>query len=47
MSKVVIFGVGQIAEVAYFYLKNDSEHEVAAFTVDGEYIKDSFFLVCL
>jgi len=39
MSKVVVFGTGQIAEVVYFYLKNDSEHEVAAFTVDKEYME--------
>lgn len=43
MDRVVVFGVGQIAEVAYFYLKNDSEYEVAAFTVDGEYVKEPYF----
>ena len=39
MSKVIIFGVGQIAEVAHFYLTNASEHEVVAFTVDKEVLK--------
>lgn len=34
MSKVVIFGVGQLAEIAFFYLTHDSKHDVAAFTVD-------------
>lgn len=34
MSKIVIFGEGKIAEEAYFYLTNDSPHEVAAFTAD-------------
>lgn len=43
MSKVIIFGTGQIAEVIHFYLTNDSEHEVAAFTADGKYIKEKEF----
>ena len=39
MSKVVIFGVGQWAELAHFYLTHDSPHEVAAFTLDRDYIE--------
>jgi sugar O-acyltransferase (sialic acid O-acetyltransferase NeuD family) len=38
MSKVVLFGSGKIADVAYFQLTHDSPHEVVAFTVDGEHI---------
>lgn len=38
MSKIVIFGAGKIADVAYFQLTNDSPHEVVAFTVDGEHV---------
>lgn len=38
MSKVVIFGIGKIADEAYFYLTNDSEHEVVAFTADADFI---------
>jgi sugar O-acyltransferase (sialic acid O-acetyltransferase NeuD family) len=38
MSRVVIFGAGKIADEAYFYLTNDSEHEVVAFTVDAAYV---------
>ena len=38
MSKVVIFGAGKIADEAYFYLTNDSPHEVAAFTLDAAYL---------
>ncbi len=38
MSKVVIFGAGKIADEAYFYLKNDSPHEIVAFTVDREFL---------
>lgn len=43
MAKVVVFGVGPIAEIAHFYLTNDSEHEVVAFTVDKEYMKCESF----
>jgi sugar O-acyltransferase (sialic acid O-acetyltransferase NeuD family) len=38
LEKVVIFGVGQIADVAHFYLAHDSPHQVAAFTVDPEFV---------
>src|ERR1700694_3868419 len=41
MSRVVIFGAGKIANEAYFYLTNDSPHEIAAFTVDREYLHDA------
>lgn len=43
MSKVVIFGTGDIAQVAHFYLTHDSEHEVIAFTVNQEYFSVSEF----
>ncbi len=35
MSKVVIFGTGEFAQVAAVYLEADSPHEVVGFTVDG------------
>lgn len=38
LSKIVIFGAGKIADEAYFYLTNDSPHEVVAFTVDGDHL---------
>lgn len=38
MSKVVLFGTGKIAEEVYYYLRDDSPHEVVAFTVDRAYI---------
>ena len=41
MEKVVIFGNGELADIAYFYLKHDSPHEVVAFTADTKYIKDN------
>ena len=40
MGKVVIFGTGKFADEAYFYLTNDSPHEIAAFTVDGAYLTE-------
>lgn len=43
MSKVVIFGIGKIAEIAYFYLTNDSAHEVVGFTVDKEFLNNKKF----
>lgn len=43
MAKVVIFGVLDTAELAHFYLTHDSEHEVAAFSVTGEYLKQETF----
>jgi sugar O-acyltransferase (sialic acid O-acetyltransferase NeuD family) len=41
VSKIVIFGAGKIADEAYFYLTNDSPHEVVAFTVDEEHLEVS------
>lgn len=38
MSKLIIFGIGEQAEMAYFYFKNDSKYEIVAFTVDEAYI---------
>ncbi|AOW12642.1 transferase [Hydrogenophaga crassostreae] len=43
MKKLVIFGCGEIAQLAHFYFSTDSEYEVAAFTVDASYIKESEF----
>ncbi len=37
MKKVIIFGNGQMAEIAHVYLAQDPSLEVVAFTVDGKY----------
>lgn len=37
MSEIVIFGAGDIARLAHFYFTRDTEHTVAAFTVDAQY----------
>ncbi len=42
-SKVVIFGVLDTAELAHWYLENDSFHTVVAFTVNKEYLKEDTF----
>lgn len=38
---LVIFGSGDIAQLAHFYFSTDSNYEVVAFTVDEKYIKES------
>ena len=43
MAKVVIFGMLDTAELAHWYLENDSEHDVVAFTVHEEYRKEESF----
>jgi len=43
MSKVVIFGTGQIAEIAHFYITNDSPHDVVGFTVDKDYMVKNLY----
>ena len=40
---IVIFGAGDMADLAYFYFVNDSPRSVAAFTLDREYIKEEKF----
>jgi sugar O-acyltransferase (sialic acid O-acetyltransferase NeuD family) len=44
VAKIVVFGAGEIAELAHFYFSRDSEHDVVAFTVDKEYRKSDSFL---
>lgn len=43
MKKIIIFGNGQVAELAYFYFTKDSNFEVSAFTADEQYITSSLF----
>jgi len=40
---LVIFGFGDIAQLAHYYFSTDSEYEVVAFTLDAEYITETFF----
>jgi sugar O-acyltransferase (sialic acid O-acetyltransferase NeuD family) len=40
ISKVVIVGAGEQAEIAHEYFTRDSPHEVVAFAVDAEYLRE-------
>ncbi len=47
MKKIVIFGLGETAHLAYEYFTHDpdySDYEVVGFCADAEYIKESQFL---
>ena len=43
MAKIVLFGNGQVASLAYFLFTHDSPHEVVAFTVDRAYIGEETY----
>lgn len=40
MAKVIIFGVQDFAQLAKFYLQQDSEHEVVGFSVNQQYLPE-------
>jgi sugar O-acyltransferase (sialic acid O-acetyltransferase NeuD family) len=40
---LLIFGIGDIAQLAHHYFNTDSEYEVIAFTVDAAYLTDKSF----
>ncbi|MFX0198341.1 MAG: acetyltransferase [Candidatus Hodarchaeota archaeon] len=40
MKKVVVFGTSDFGRLAYVYLSKDSPHEVAAFTLNEDYITE-------
>ena len=40
-NKLVVFGSGDMAELAHYYFTNDSDYEVVAFTLDKQYIKEN------
>ena len=43
MEEIIIFGIGDIAQIANYYFKTDSNYKVVAFTVDKEYaVVDEF-----
>jgi len=43
MAQLLIFGAGDIAELAHFYFARDSLHTPVGFVVDAAYIKESMF----
>ena len=42
-KSLVIFGMGDLAQLAHYYFDADSEYETVAFTADSDYIKDPLF----
>jgi sugar O-acyltransferase (sialic acid O-acetyltransferase NeuD family) len=43
VKKLVIFGSGDIAQLAHFYFSTDSNYQVVAFTVDAAYLEQDCF----
>jgi sugar O-acyltransferase (sialic acid O-acetyltransferase NeuD family) len=43
MARLVIFGAGDIARLAHFYFRRDSDHQVVAFAVDAQYRREERF----
>lgn len=44
MKDLVIYGVGETAEIAYQYFQNDSDFTVVAFTVEKRFVKRKTFM---
>lgn len=42
MKKLIIFGTGDIAQLANYYFDTDTKYSVEAFTVDRAFLRDSF-----
>ena len=42
-KRVVIFGAGEIGELAHYYFNHDSEYKVVAFTADDEFVNSDNF----
>jgi len=43
VAKLILFGNGRGADVAYRFLSKDTDHEIYGFTVDEKYITESTF----
>ena len=41
--KVIIFGIGEISQIAHHYLQEDERYEVCGFTMDNEFIEEKKF----
>jgi len=42
-KKLIIFGNGEIAQLAHYYFTTDSNYEIVAFTVDSDFINEDVF----
>ena len=40
---LIIFGIGEQSELAYYYFSKGGEYNVLGFTVNGSYINDPLF----
>ena len=40
MKSLIVFGAGDLAQLAHYYFTNDTEYDVAAFTLDAAYIQE-------
>lgn len=43
MKKIIVFGVGEFADIVYYYFTHDTDIEVASFTVEPGYIDEDSF----
>jgi FlaA1/EpsC-like NDP-sugar epimerase len=43
MEKVIIFGVGEISQIANLYLKEDRKYKVVCYCLDKAFIKEKNF----
>ena len=43
MEKVIIFGLGDISQIAHFYLSNEKQYEIVAFSVDKDFLSQQKF----
>lgn len=42
-KKLVVFGCGEVAQLAHYYFTNDSNYEIVAFTLDSAFITENSF----
>ncbi|MGE8099724.1 acetyltransferase [Pseudomonas fluorescens] len=42
-KSLIIFGAGDIAQLAHYYFSSDSDYEVVAFSVDAAYLTENVF----
>ena len=42
-KRLVIFGTGQFAEMATYYIERDSQEDIAAYTVDRSFFSENSF----
>ena len=43
MKKLIIFGIGELGKLSYYYFKNDSNYKIVAFTADKKFVIQNKF----